>query len=85
MPKLAVDYVWTSRDNYLVACVQKVYKSEVIQVTKNPIRSCTHVIHQVSTVLMNKIFIQLTSLKDSLSTLSTMPIITIYLYKGEYI
>jgi len=82
---VAVDYMWTSLDNYHIACVQKVHNYEVIQALKKSFSSCTHVIHQLRTVLMNNIFVQLTLLKDRLYTLSTMPIITIYFYKGDYI
>jgi hypothetical protein len=81
---LAVDYLWTAEDNYRFSCVQKVYNSLFVHLRKITARTCTQVIQRQCTAVMNTLFILFTSFRHVLYTVSTQPIITIYLYKGDY-
>jgi len=71
-------------DKLVDDCAQSAYNHIVIRRARNVILSCTHFLHTLTHLLITGIFSELTSLKDHLYTLSTQPIITIYLYKGDY-
>lgn len=81
MHKLAVDYMWTSRDNYPQTCVQNVYNREFIHHSIISVLSYAQFVQAERTVLMNTFFMLFTSFRSALYTLSTQPIITIYLNK----
>lgn len=81
MLNLTVDYVWTSRDNYPHACVHNVYNYVFIHLPKNLVTSYAQFIQVKRTALMNTFFVLFTSFRHVLYTLSTQPIITIYLNK----
>lgn len=74
-----------SSDKLLADCAQTVFNSCVMRRPKNVAGTCTHVLHTLYHLVVTSILSELTSLKDWLYTLSTQPIITIYLYKGDYI
>jgi len=71
-------------DKLVDDCAQSAYNSVFIRRARNVILSCTHFLHTITHLLITRIFSELTSLKDHLYTLSTQPIITIYLYNGDY-
>ena len=81
MPKFAVERLWTLRDNYIIACVQNVYNRGFIHQPKNLVLGYTQFVLAVCTALVNMFFMLFTSFNHTLYTLSTQPIITIYLNK----
>lgn len=81
MLNLTVDYVCTMRDNYPQACVQNVYNPKFMHLQKNSTSSYAQFIQVFYTALMNTFFVLFTSFRSALYTLSTQPIITIYLNK----
>lgn len=83
--KKTVDWLWTNVYNPAFGCVQNVYKSLFVHTSKTSIVSCAQFILAKITGLLNKFLIDLTSLSSELCPKSTVPIITIYLYKGDYI
>jgi hypothetical protein len=78
---VAVDYVCTTQDNYPQACVQNVYNPKFMHLPKISTSSYAQFIQVFYTALMNTFFVLFTSFSSALYTLSTQPIITIYLNK----
>jgi hypothetical protein len=83
MLNLPVDCLWVTWDKSLLACVQKVHNYKVMHLPKNRLQSYAQLVHHELTVLMNTFFMIFTSSTNRLYTLSTQPIKTIYLYKGD--
>ncbi len=83
--KYGVYNLCISSDKLLAGCAQTVLNFGFIRRAKILAQTCAHVLHTLYHQVILRIFSELTSLKDQLYTLSTQPIITIYLYKGDYI
>ena len=81
MPKFVVERLWKLRDNYTIVCVQNVYNHRFIHHLKNLVLSYTQFVLAMCTALVNTFFMLFTSFNHTLYTLSTQPIITIYINK----
>lgn len=83
--KTGVYNLCISSDKLFTGCAQTVFNFGFMRRAKLSAQTCAHVLHTLYHLVVNKFFSELTSIKDQLYTLSTQPIITIYLYKGDYI
>ncbi len=66
-----------------VKCAQTAYKKQVIRIVRNCFLTYTHFLHTQTNQLMNRAFYVIESVIFRLYTLSTQPIKTIYVYKGD--
>lgn len=80
-----VDWLFISRDKYTQSCVQKVRKFRFLHMHKTTTTGYELVLHALYYRLITSLFGILTSYNGALYTLSTQPIKTIYLNKGDNI
>jgi len=83
--KTAVYSLCIAGDKLVGVCAQTAHNLGFMRRVKIVTKTYAHVLHMLTHSLIRRIFSELTSIKDHLCTLSTQPIITIYLYKGDYI
>ena len=79
--KTTVESAWTTWDNHALACVQNVYNYIFMHLLKSLVASYAQFVLAVYTAVVNTFFMLSTSFNRALYTLSTQPIITIYLNK----
>lgn len=77
-----VESLWITLGKIVISWVQKVNNRVVTHRAKNSFRTCSQFLHVSCTQVINMFLGALTPMKLSFYTLSTEPIITIYLKEG---